>query len=149
MLEARVRALIEGLLERGPVFVVDFCVRGTKGSYAVDLFVESDEVLGADNLADLSREINFLLDAEDTIPGPYTLMVSTPGVDRPLRLPRQYRKHVGRTLRVHYRLTSGQFTEICGKLVDATRQAIRVEDAERIEDISFGDIAWAKVQLPW
>lgn len=129
--------------------MVDLCVRGTKGSHAVDLFVESDEAFGADNLADLSREVGFVLDTEDLIPGRYTLTVSTPGADRPLRLPRQYRKHVGRKLRVHFRKASGEFREICGTLLDASRQAIHVEAAEQVEVISFSDIEWAKVQLPW
>ena len=147
--EARVRTLIERLLGSGPIYVVDFCVRGAKGSQAVDLFVESDHALGAATLADLSREVGFLLDSEDVLPGAYTLTVSTPGADRPLRLPRQYRKHVGRTLRVHYRQPSGQCTEICGTLAHATQQAIRIEMGGRVSDIMFSDIEWAKVQLPW
>ena len=146
---ARARAIIEELLGQGPIYVVDLAIRGTRGAYAVDLFLESDDPLGVDKLANLSQELGFLLDAENLIPGPYTLRVSSPGADRPLRLPRQYRKHVGRSLRVHYRAEPGRNREICGLLERCDSAGIDLFANSRVAKIDFEDILWAKVQLPW
>ncbi|MCY4159216.1 MAG: ribosome maturation factor RimP [Bacteroidetes bacterium] len=148
-LEERVRPLIEEILDTGPIFLVDFSVRGSRGSHAVDIFIESDHALGVNQLAELSREIGFLLDTGDIMPGPYTLNVSTPGADRPLRLPRQYRKHLGRTLRVHYRKNEDACTEICGELIVAEDSSIQIQNGKRAIEILHDDIQWAKVQLPW
>ena len=150
-LETRARALIEEkILKDGPMFVVDFSLRGTKGSYAVDLFVESDEAMSVDQLAGLSREVGLVLEAEAAITGQYTLNVSSPGADRPIRLPRQYPKHVGRTLRVHFRKDSGDgYTEKSGMLVDANQSGICLEHDGRTTEIQYNDILWAKVVLPW
>ena len=148
-IEKRARELVEDLLGQGPVYLVDIAVRGTRGSHAVDVFLESDDTLGVDMLADLSRELEFLLDTEKLIPGPYTLRVSSPGADRPLRLPRQYSKHLGRSLRVHYQAEPGRNREICGLLTRADPSGIGVQTNGRTADISFEDILWAKVQLPW
>ena len=148
-LEERVCTLVDNMLKGGPVFLVEFSVRGTQGSHVIDIFVESDDALGVNQLAELNREIGFILDAEDIMPGRYTLNVSTPGVKRPLRLPRQYRKHVGRKLRVHYRKENDAFTETCGELVAVEESYIQIQNGTRSAEIPHGDIQWAKVVLPW
>ncbi len=148
-LEERVRALVEGLMEKGPIFLVDFSVRGSQGSHAVDVFVESDEALGVNQLAELSREIEFSLNTGEVMPGHYTLNVSTPGADRPLRLLRQYHKHLGRNLRVHYRKKEDVSTEVCGELIAAKDSSIQIHNGKGSLEIQYKDIQWAKVQLPW
>ena len=147
----RVRRLVEEVLAGTPHFIVECDVRGAAGSQAVDVFLDSDEALGVDTLAQINREIGFLLDTEDVLRGRYRLNVSSPGVDRPLKLPRQYRKNIGRRLRVHHRKPDGHSnTDTLGDLVDADDEAIdvAVSDAEH-RRIRYDDILWAKVQLPW
>ena len=148
-LEARIQQLVEEMLGQGPIYIVDLTLRGTRGSHAIDLYLESDETLGVDTLARLSRELEFLLDAEKLMPGPYTLRVSSPGADRPLKQPRQYRKHLGRSLRVHYQVEPGQNREACGELMRADATGIGVKTNGQVADITFENILWAKVQLPW
>lgn len=148
-LEAQVRAFVEDLLKKGPIFLVDFSVRGSMGSHAVDVFVESDDTLGVNQIAELSREIGFILDTEDIMPGTYTLNVSTPGADRPLRKIRQYRKHLGRNLRVHYRKREDAYTEVCGKLLSVEEASIEIHHEKGTVKIPLADIEWAKVPLPW
>ena len=147
----RIRGLVEEVLAGTPHFIVECQVRGAPGSQAVDVFLDSDEALGVDTLAQISRDIGFLFDTEEVLPGRYRLNVSSPGVDRPLKLPRQYRKNVGRKLRVHHRKPEGDGnTETLGDLVDADDEAVEMalSDAER-RRIPYDDILWAKVQLPW
>ena len=148
-LEEHVQALVEGVLEGGPIFLVEFSVCGSKGSHAVNVFVESDEDLGVNQLVELSREIGFVLDVEDIMPGRYTLNVSTPDATRPLRLLRQYRKHIGRNLRVHYRKQEDAFTEVCGELLSVQESSIQIQNGQGAVKILHENIQWAKVQLPW
>ena len=48
-----------------------------------------------DDCAEVSRHIGVVLDVEDPIPGEYTLEVSSPGTERPLRLPEHYARYIG------------------------------------------------------
>jgi len=63
--------------------------------------VDSDHGLSLDEAADVSRDVSALLDASDVLGDvPYTLEVSSPGVDRPLTEPRHWRRARGRLVRV-------------------------------------------------
>ncbi|HEY4463298.1 MAG TPA: ribosome maturation factor RimP [Streptosporangiaceae bacterium] len=63
--------------------------------------VDSDHGLSLDDAAVASRELSATLDASDVMGDmPYTLEVSSPGVDRPLTQPRHWRRAVGRLVRV-------------------------------------------------
>lgn len=150
-LVGRVTEIVRETIAGTSIFVVDVEVRGSRGSRVVEIYVDSDDDLSIEKLAEISREVSFLLDMEDVIPGRYNLNVSSPGLDRPLRLPRQYRKNLGRSLRVHYEKPDGSgATEAVGTLTNASEDAIELDvakgDARRIP---LQDIVWAKVQLPW
>lgn len=149
--DARVKTLVEEVLAGSPHFLVELEVRGAPGSQAVDVFIDSDEGPSIETLARINREITFLFDAEAVIAGHYRLNVSSPGVDRSLKMPRQYKKNVGRALRVHYQKPDGDgYTEVHGDLVEADDEAIEVavQGGPR-QRIRYPDILWAKVQLPW
>ena len=63
--------------------------------------VDSDHGVSLDDAADVSRDVSALLDASDMLGDvPYTLEVSSPGVDRPLTQPRHWRRARGRLVRV-------------------------------------------------
>jgi ribosome maturation factor RimP len=67
----------------------------------VRIVVDSDHGVSLDDTADVSREISTLLDASNALgEAPYTLEVSSPGVDRPLTEPRHWRRARGRLVRV-------------------------------------------------
>jgi ribosome maturation factor RimP len=153
-LTEKVSALVEEVLAGTPHYLVELDVRGTKGSRVVNVYLDSDEVIGVDDMARISRELGFLLDTEEVLGGNYSLSVSSPGVDRPLRLRRQYKKNIGRTLLVHYRKPEGEGeTEATGELATVNEEGIELDistkkNQER-RNIAFDDIVWAKVRLPW
>jgi ribosome maturation factor RimP len=63
--------------------------------------VDSDHGVSLDEAADVSRDVSALLDASNALGDvPYTLEVSSPGVDRPLTEPRHWRRARGRLVRV-------------------------------------------------
>src|ERR1700677_2152222 len=65
------------------------------------IVVDSDHGVSLDDAADVSREISAVLDAGNALGDvPYTLEVSSPGVDRPLTEPRHWRRARGRLVKV-------------------------------------------------
>lgn len=145
-LHARIRGLADEVAEDRDAYVVDVQVRGQKGSRVIEVFVDSDAGMGTDDLARVSRDLGFLLETEDVVKGRYNLNVSSPGADRPLVLPRQYAKHVGRTLAV--KVGDGATTRT-GTLTAVRDESFDLDLNGQTETIAFADVADARVQLPW
>src|SRR5207237_5215334 len=56
----------------------------------------ADDSVSVEDCAHVSRDLSAILDVEDVVPTAYTLEVSSPGLDRPLRRPDDYRRFSGR-----------------------------------------------------
>lgn len=147
----RVQSAAEVLLSGTPVFVLE--ARVTPGKTTrIRVIVDGDTGVTIDACAQISRELNQQMEGLG-ITGDYNLEVTTPGVDQPLRIHRQFPKHVGRTLRVV--LKDGK--EIKGKLLEVGPESIRlaVEKAstkkktEEVaeQEISLGDMEKALVMI--
>lgn len=150
-LTGRVRSLAEEVIMGTGYFIVDVQVRGHKGTRVVEVYVDAETDLGLDDLATVSRELGFLLDVEDVVDGSYKLEVSTPGIKSPITMPQQYRKNVGRTLRVRYQLDTqeSEQNEVLD-LVGADEDSIDVEHANGdTERIPYSAINQARIELPW
>jgi len=89
--------------------LVDVEMKRAGGSQLVRLFVDKPGGIGLDDLQSVSEEVSAILDAEDPIAGPYTLEVSSPGLDRPLKTEADFRRFAGRLAKVSsYELVDGR-----------------------------------------
>jgi ribosome maturation factor RimP len=77
------------------------------------------------------------------LPGSYVLEVSSPGVDRPLTLPRHWRRNVDRLVLVQ--LTEGD--AVTGRVVSASETAAVLDVDGETRDIPYAEITSAKVQV--
>jgi ribosome maturation factor RimP len=93
------------------VFIVDIDYKPSGGKLLV--MIDSDESLTIEQCRKLNKHLSNKLDELDFGDTPYKLEVSSPGIDKPLLLERQYPKHVGRELQI----TLKAKTELLGKLI--------------------------------
>jgi ribosome maturation factor RimP len=75
-----------------------------------------EESVSVADCADVSRELSAILDVEDVIPAAYTLEVSSPGLDRPLRGAPDYERFAGRRARIVTRTKVDGLTFFKGQL---------------------------------
>ena len=66
----------------------------------VKIFIDHEDGITLDHCSEVSQQISALLDVEDPINVPYTLEVSSPGVERPLLKLEHYRRYVGTEIKV-------------------------------------------------
>ncbi len=78
-------------------YLVDIVV---KKNDKVEVYIDSDTTLNIRNCQRISRHLEHLIEENGWLGEKYTLDVSSPGVDRPLKLHRQYKKNIGRRIRV-------------------------------------------------
>lgn len=133
------------------VLDVDFRGQGPRRVLKVTADVaDPDPAVGldVDDIAKLSRAISDQLDASDMVPGSYTLEVSSPGVDRPLRTARDFRRNLGRHVAVTVDAGSSA-ADVTGSVAAVGDESVtfRVDNAD--VTLQLRDIASAKVVLPW
>ena len=151
-LAERVHALVGPVLDAHDVELVEVDVRGAHGSRVVAVVGDRDDGLDLDLIADLSRTIGDRLDEDDTISGRYTLEVSSPGVDRPLRTLRSFRRNVGRDVRVvrnRAAIDRGEKGELTGTLDAVDDEGLHVTVGKDTVVVPIDDVDHGKVVLPW
>jgi len=106
--------------------------------------VDKDGGVTLDDVADATREVSRVLDDSDVMGEmPYTLEVTSRGVDRPLTLPRHWRRNQDRLVRA----TLADGGEVTGRVVGSDETAATLDvDGERRE-LAYADVAKALVQI--
>ena len=85
----------EKIADRPDLFLVDIKMLPNR---KLMILVDGDTGIGIADCAAISRFVGFKLEEENVIDEAYNLEVSSPGIDSPLTLPRQYTKNIGRTV---------------------------------------------------
>ncbi len=105
--------LVENILSDYPdLFLVDVTLKGNPNNQKLIVLVDGDPNVNIDDCAEISRKLGLQIEEGEIISGKYILEVSSPGIDTPLKLPRQYTKNVGREVKME--LESGG--QLKGKL---------------------------------
>lgn len=141
---------LEECVEKHGAHLIDLIVRGDKGKQVVEVFVDNEEGVTAELCAEISRSMIQTIDAARILPGTYRLDVSSPGIERPLKFPWQYRKHVGRPVTVNVRSESGARQEK-GTLIACNPAEIVLQSAKaKVQmTIAVNEIIEFRVNSPW
>jgi ribosome maturation factor RimP len=106
--------------------------------------VDSDHGVSLDDAAEVSRDVSATLDASDAMGDvPYTLEVSSPGVDRPLTEPRHWRRAAGRLVRVKT-ATAGT---VQGRVLAADADGVTLDVEGSARRFGYGDLGAGAVQV--
>jgi len=103
----QIRAIAERVAASRGLEIWDIQSRRESGGHVVRVFIDRpgpsatpDDSVSIEDCEQVNREIGTILDVEDPLPFAYTLEVSSPGLDRPLRSVDDYRRFAGRLAKV-------------------------------------------------
>jgi ribosome maturation factor RimP len=106
--------------------------------------VDKDGGVTMDDVADATREVSRLLDESDAMgEQSYTLEVTSPGTDRPLTLPRHWRRNQGRLVKV----TRRDGGSVTGRVTSCDDAAATLDVDGVPQTLDYADVAKAKVQV--
>jgi ribosome maturation factor RimP len=116
------------ILESIKGYLVDLNMRGEGGTTVLEVFVDTDKGITADECAEVSRSLSAEIERQSIFTGRYRIEVSSPGLERPLKLERQFRKNIGRQLRI---ITNANSEPLTGILEEVTETSLTLSTGEK------------------
>ena len=148
---ARIWELAEPLAEQQGMEIIDIELRGegSRSGRVLRLYLDKEGGPNMEDLSGLSRELSALLDEHDVVEGAYTLEVSSPGINRPLKRPEHFKRFIGKTVRVRTRdLVHGRRSFLGSLLEVSTDKIVLNQDGTRME-IAFAMIEKSNYEHDW
>jgi len=137
-----IREIAQQVAEQNNLFLIDLIVRGSESSRVIEVFIDGEINITADECALVSREISKQIDEKELLKS-YRLDVSSPGVERPLIYLKQYQKHLNRLFEIEFNV-SDLPTTFKGKLISVEDEVLTFQSNKEIK-IKFQDMVKAKV----
>jgi ribosome maturation factor RimP len=144
-----VEALVRPVVESSGLELWDVSFRGEGGRSILRVSVDRDPGVDLDTIAEVSERLSRRLDLEDFGPRGYTLEVSSPGLERPLRTPRHFERSVGRRVKVKTTEPIDGSKVHEGALVSADAEAIVIASEGGELRVSYAGIASARTVFEW
>ncbi|WBC14587.1 ribosome maturation factor RimP [Micromonospora sp. WMMA1998] len=147
----RLREVIEPVVTAAGYDLEDLSVSRAGRRHVVRVIVDADGGINLDAVADVSRAVSAALDAAeeaggDIVAGEYQLEVSSPGVDRPLTLPRHWRRNVGRLVKVTVRGEAGD-RQLTGRVTAADDDRVELESDAGPVTHAYAELGPGRVQV--
>ncbi len=145
LFDENIRKIAAGKSEVNGFFLVDIIFRGNPNNRIIEIFIDGEKNVSADDCAKISREIEEQIESLGLIDSSYRLEVSSPGVDRPLKFLKQYPKHINRKFEISYK-PNDETKKLVGKLLRIEGENLIFQSDQKNETIiNFNNITKAKV----
>ena len=147
--QSALRAAAEPILTSLGLELVDVEMVGSGRARTLRLTVDREGGVDLDALAQANGPVSDALDAADAIAGPYNLELSSPGLERPLRRPAEFRRFVGTTVSVKSNHPVAGARRHRGLLVNADDGGIDLEIDGEARRFPYDAIASARTVFEW
>ncbi|HEX5543377.1 MAG TPA: ribosome maturation factor RimP [Micromonospora sp.] len=143
----RLREVIEPVVLAAGCDLEDLTVSRAGRRHLLRVLIDADGGVTLDAVTEVSRQVSAALDAAeeagaDLIAGEYQLEVGSPGVDRPLTLPRHWRRNVGRLVKV----TAAQ-KQLTGRVVSADDERVVLDLDGQLGEWGYAELGPGRVQV--
>jgi ribosome maturation factor RimP len=147
---SRIWALAEPVASSLGLELVEVDFSGGGRRPVLRLFVDKPEGLSVEDCKRMSREVEARFDAEDFPSSPYLLEVSSPGLERPLRRPGDFRRYAGRRVRIRVRNPQGKPRIVSGTLLGIEGEVVAVDaGGDAPQRVTLGEISKARLEVDW
>ncbi len=145
----KIEQVITPIIESHDAFLIEINYRRERGSKILEIFVDSVSGVTPKLCSEISRDAAKAFDASELITDKYFLNVSSPGLKRPLKLLKQYYKHIGHTLEIKTQ-TGNELQIKLGQMIEVKEDIITIKtNTGEILLFEFNDIIEARIKTPW
>lgn len=136
--------VLEGPLRNSGLDLEDVEISTAGRKRLVRVLVDRDGGISLDEIADATTKVSSVLDASDVLgENPYTLEVTSPGLDRPLTRPRHWRRNTDRLVAVT--MHDGQ--HVTGRVRSADEESATLDVDGTEQTVRYADVSKARVEV--
>jgi ribosome maturation factor RimP len=144
-----VEALVRPVVESAGLELVEVSFGREAGRRVLRVTIDREGGVDLEAISETSERISRRLDLERFEPGPYALEVSSPGIERPLKEPRHFQRHLGELVRVRTNGPVNGSRTHTGALVTADAEAIEMATDGGALRVPYMQIVSARTVVDW
>ncbi|MBS1114309.1 MAG: ribosome maturation protein RimP [Nitrospirae bacterium] len=146
-MKKKIQELADSIAGQFAVDIVDVELSGSSRKPLIRIFIDKENGVTLDDCGKFSRALSALLDVEDPIPTSYVLEVSSPGLDRPLKVMRDFERSIGKLVRIVARTKIDEQYVFTGRLTRVEGEHIILSFDDKEMEIPFDQISRARLEI--
>ena len=146
-MERAVSEIVEPIVTSHGMELVDVEYRREARGWVVRIYIDKRGGVSLDDCVLVSNEVGPVIDVEDLFQSPYTLEVSSPGLNRALKKERDFERFKGRSVRIRIHDGIGKRRNFRGRLLGCTNGVIQIEMGGQVMDIPLSNVAKANLEF--
>ena len=140
--EQQAEGLLRPIVEARGFELVDLEYVQEAGTWYLRGYIDKPGGITVNDCEDVSREFSDRLDEKDFIEDSYIMEISSPGLDRPLRKPKDFERNMGKSVEIRtFRPVMEKRKEFCRTLTAYDEKTVTIEEEDQIRVFERKDIA--------
>ncbi len=147
IIEDEVSKLADQVADGHGVEVAGLNLFAGKNRKLLRVTIDKEGGVTLDDCERFSRELEALIEADELLEGPYTLEVSSPGLDRPLTKPKDFERNIGRLIKIMTRDKIEGRNSLTGRIIGIFDSFVKLAVDKRVLDVPLETIIKAKLEI--
>lgn len=142
-----IEALVTPILNENRLELVDIEYKKEGKNWFLRIYIDKEGGVTVADCSNVSRQVADLIEVEEVVPSSYTLEVSSPGLDRPLKTEMDFLRFKGKRARVTTFTPIDQQKKFKGTIRDFREDVLFLESDDRLVEIPINQIAKARLEI--
>jgi ribosome maturation factor RimP len=143
-----IQEIARKIIESEGLELIDLEYKPGRTRSLLRIYIDEESGVTLSDCENVSRQLSAVLDVKDLVKSAYVLEVSSPGLDRPLQTDRDYKRALGRMLKVNLIADAeGKSEQLTGKLLEATNDVVLIEEGGKTHSIPRSSIKRAVQEI--
>ncbi len=141
-----INSIVEKIIAKNKLLLVDIVIKGSKNKPYFEIFIDNYKGITTNICAEVSKQIKAELEKTEYLSKDYKLVVSSPGIDKPLKYLEQFYKHINREFKISY-VNKDKIKSIEAKLIDISNNKLTFIYKKEKLKIDYSKLKKAKVKF--
>jgi ribosome maturation factor RimP len=145
--ERIVSEILEPIVTSQGMELIDVEYKREPRGWVLRIYIDKQGGVSLDDCVSVSNEVGTVLDVEDVLQSPYTLEISSPGLNRVLKKEEDFERFKDKLVRIRTREAIGQRKNFRGRLLGCVNRLVQIEVGGQVFRITLSNVAKANLEI--